>query len=118
MNQSAWRALCLTSLAIILVISAAGELIERHIPDPTGSPGGWLVLGVLGAALLGFVFSMPPIIVRWFIERQQRIGNTARPVVAYLVENEKNVVAAIWAVWAVGVAIAAPAVIHGWMTQP
>lgn len=117
MNQSAWRALCLTSLAIMLIISAASGVIERHIPDPVQSPAGWLVLGLLGAAVLGFVASVPPIAIRWFIATQQRIGNGAHPVIAYLAENEGNVVIVVWAMWAVGAAIAIPAALYDWMTH-
>lgn len=115
MSPSAWRNLCLSSVAVILVVSALGEVIDRHISRPVSSPVGWLVLGVLGAAFLAFFVSVPPLVIRWFIAKQQEIGNAAHPIVLFLAQNEQKVVRTVWVVWAIGTALAVPAAIQDWM---
>jgi hypothetical protein len=115
MNQQAWRKLCAVSVGVILFVSTVGGALEPHVPAPLRAPLLSLGLIVLGIAFIAFFASVPPLAIRWFIERQQRTGNAAHPAVAFLAQNEEKVVRAVWIVWILGTAITVPAAVHDWM---
>ena len=105
-----WLLLCGGNLAALVVLSNIGNTLESRgiaidrLPAlvRTGLRG----LGLL--ALVGFVVSVPPTMLKLFVAGQIRIGNGGHPMVGFLQDHETAVVRAVWAVWLTGTLIALP----------
>jgi hypothetical protein len=113
----AWRILCLASFGALLGLGVIGSVLEQWMTTPS-QPVIWLVAGVYGLLFFTFVFSIPPVVIPWFIAAQERIGNADHPLVASLRRHQRLVVRAVWILWAAGTLIAIPAAIHDWMAGP
>ena len=73
---------------------------------------------MIDVALLAFIVSIPPVLVRALIDAQRRLGNSEVAAVRFLERNERGVVRLMWIVWALGALLAAPFVIHDLFTAP
>jgi hypothetical protein len=60
---------------------------------------------------LAMGFAAIPLMLRLFVYGQRRIGNESVPMVRFLADHQTGVVLAVWAVFALGLAIALPAMI-------
>lgn len=60
---------------------------------------------------LAIGFAAVPLMLRLFVYGQRRIGNESVPMVRFLAEHQTGVVLAAWAVFALGLAVALPAMI-------
>ena len=60
---------------------------------------------------LAMGFAAVPLMLRLFVYGQRRIGNGAVPMVRFLADHQTGVVLAVWAVFALGLTIALPAMI-------
>ena len=60
---------------------------------------------------LALGFAAIPLMLRVFLWGQRRIGNEAVPMVRFLAEHQTGVVVAVWIVFALGLAIALPAML-------
>jgi hypothetical protein len=60
---------------------------------------------------LALGFAAIPLMLRVFLWGQRRIGNEAVPMVRFLAEHQTGVVVAVWIVFALGLAVALPAML-------
>src|SRR5260370_26905646 len=60
---------------------------------------------------LALGFAAIPLMLRVFLWAQRRIGNEAVPMVRFLADHQTGVVVAVWIVFALGLAIALPAML-------
>ena len=63
------------------------------------------------ALFLALGFGAIPVMLRVFLWGQRRIGNEAVPMVRFLAEHQTGVVVAVWIVFALGLAVALPAML-------
>ncbi|OGA45918.1 MAG: hypothetical protein A3F74_15570 [Betaproteobacteria bacterium RIFCSPLOWO2_12_FULL_62_58] len=111
-----WRVLCFGSFLILVVLGGVGGMLEQVVEPPL--PYLVVVWGCMGLAFLGFIISVPPVVIRFFIAGQERIGNAEHALVRFLREHEWQVVRAVWLLWALGALIAVPAAVYDWMQAP
>jgi hypothetical protein len=105
-----WLLLCGGNLAALVVLSIIGNTLESR----GVSIDRWPVIprtalrgfGLL--ALVGFVVSVPPTMMKLFIAGQLKIGNADHPMVGFLQRHETGVVRGVWIVWLAGTLIALP----------
>lgn len=109
-----WRRICAISLLVLIAAGWLGNVLEGRI----GRLGLVSLAAVIDVALLAFIVSIPPVLVRAVIDAQRRAGNSDVAAVRFLERNERGVVRLMWIVWAAGALFAAPFVIHDLATGP
>jgi hypothetical protein len=103
-----WRRICFTSLLVLIATGWLGNALEGRI----GRLGLVGLAAVIDVALLAFIVSIPPVMVRALIDAQTRIGNGESTAIRFLVRHERGVVLLVWIVWILGALIAAPFVLR------
>jgi hypothetical protein len=105
-----WLVLCGGNLAALVVLSIIGNTLESRGVSIDRWPviPRTLLRGLGLLALVGFVVSVPPTMLKLFIAGQLRIGNAGHPMVGFLQRHEAGVVRAVWVVWLAGTLIALP----------
>jgi hypothetical protein len=111
-----WVLLCAGQLGLIILFSIFGPSAETWSTAATASQAtrAWLtavrVIGV--TAIVGFIATIPPVVLRSFIAGQVRIGNGSLPKVVWLQQHETAVIVGVWILWATGFAMAAPTIMQ------
>ena len=98
-------------LAAIIVMAVVGTALHDNglLADSAGMrTASAIVFFSLCAAL---VFSAVPLMVKLVLGVQVGIGNAGQPLIAGLIARERTIVFALWALIALGLAIAVPAAI-------
>lgn len=114
MTARGWRWLCLGSLITLIVSGWLGNWLDGRI-----GRNAIIALGaVLGASLLAFIVSIPPVMVRSFVQTQTRIGNGGTPMVKFVAAHERAVVWLVWGTWGLGILIAAPLILRDLRATP
>ena len=100
-------------LAAIIVLAAIGNALHDNglLADSSGMQTASAIVFFGLCAALGF--SAVPLMVKLVLGVQVRIGNAGRPLIAGLIVWERAIVFALWALIALGLAIAVPAAIIG-----
>jgi hypothetical protein len=94
----------------IIALAMIGNALEASgavSPEPGMKLAAIIAFGTLAAA---FAFSAVPVIVKLVLGVQART-NPGRPFIAALIRRERTIVFALWAVMALGLALAVPAAI-------
>ncbi|MCG3144272.1 MAG: hypothetical protein HONDAALG_01680 [Gammaproteobacteria bacterium] len=112
LSPGMWRRICAISLLVLITAGWLGNTLEGRI----GRPGMVGLAAVIDVALLAFIVSIPPVLVRGLIDVQRLIGNSDVAAVRFLERNERGVVRLMWIVWLLGALLAAPFVIHDLLT--
>lgn len=107
-----WRRICAISLLVLIAAGWLGNALQGRI----GRLGLVSLAAVIDVALLAFLISIPPVMVRALIDAQRRLGNSDVAAVRFIERNERGVVRLMWIVWALGALLAAPFVIHDLVT--
>jgi len=96
----------------MIVLSVVGSALHDQgmIADGTGMQMAARIV-FLGLCLV-FVFALIPLMVKLVLGFQVRAGNAGQPVVRGLIARERTIVFVLWALIAVGLAIAIPAAIR------
>lgn len=108
LSPGMWRRICAISLLVLIATGWLGSTLEGRI----GRPGLVGLAAVIDVALLAFIVSIPPVLVRGLIDVQRRLGGSDMAAVRFLERNEHGVVRLMWIVWLLGALLAAPFVIH------
>ena len=97
--------------AAIVVLAMLGNALEAS-GAIEASPGVRLgsIAVFLGLAV-ALAFSAVPVMVKLVLGAQRSAGNAGRPVVAALVAHERLIVVTMWALMALGLAVAIPGAI-------
>lgn len=97
-------------LALLIGVAVLGNLLQAQGVTLGPSAMGPAIL-LYFALFLAFGFSLPPLMVLLFLRGQHRIGNGDKPLVRALEAGKHKVVWAIWAVFALGLILAASAIL-------
>lgn len=112
LSPGTWRRICAISLLVLITAGWLGNALQGRI----GRLGLVSLAAVIDVALLAFLISIPPVMVRALIDAQRRLGNSDVAAVRFIERNERGVVRLMWIVWALGALLAAPFVIHDLVT--
>ncbi len=112
LSPGTWRRVCAISLLVLITAGWLGNALQGRI----GRLGLVSLAAVIDVALLAFLISIPPVMVRALIDAQRRLGNSDVAAVRFIERNERGVVRLMWIVWALGALLAAPFVIHDLVT--
>ena len=97
--------------AAIILLAIAGNALEAS-GAVIGSPGLRVASIILFLALtVALMFSAVPVMVKLVLGFQVAAGNGGRPLIAWLIARERAIVFTLWALLALGLAVAAPAAI-------
>ena len=116
MDQKKCLVALLVSLGLIIAGAVIGSMLESNgvlTEETIGAAGVTAVLLVYLGLFLVMVFALVPLVIRFFINGQARIGNSGLPVIQWLQQNEKKVVYGVWAFFFIGLCIALPAAVKG-----
>jgi hypothetical protein len=104
--------ICLGLLAALIAVAAGGNLLAASgvIQDPAKIrlPGLILVFGLF----LAFGFSVVPVMVMSVLGAHRRIGQDGREPIKGLIDAQKVIIWAMWALMAAGLLVALPAMIR------
>lgn len=114
LSAGMWRRICAISLLVLITAAWLGNTLEGRL----ARLGLVSLAAVTDVALLAFIISIPPVMVRALIDVQKHIGNGDVAAVRFLERNERGVVRLMWIVWIVGALVAAPFVIHDLVSEP
>lgn len=114
LSAGMWRRICAISLLVLITAAWLGNTLEGRL----ARLGLVSLASVIDVALLAFIISIPPVMVRALIDVQKHIGNGDVAAVRFLERNERGVVRLMWIVWIVGALVAAPFVIHDLVSEP
>ncbi|MCG3200669.1 MAG: hypothetical protein NFCOHLIN_00529 [Gammaproteobacteria bacterium] len=114
LSAGMWRRICAISLLVLITAAWLGNTLEGRL----ARLGLVSLAAVIDVALLAFIISIPPVMVRALIDVQKHIGNGDVAAVRFLERNERGVVRLMWIVWIVGALVAAPFVIHDLVSEP
>lgn len=107
-----WLLLAGGAIAVLGGLAIVGTMLQQRAAA-IGEPVSQATLSMLRvaafAAFATVLACLPPLVLRAFVGAQTRIGNASHPVVGFLTRHETGTVRGVWAVWAVGALVAAPA---------
>jgi hypothetical protein len=96
--------------ASFILISALGSLLGKTFPGPSRGKAGAMMMKLSFALFVIFGFSLVPLLVGSFIALLKDVV----PVpIGLIEENDMLIVCAFWAAYAIGLAMAIPAMIKG-----
>lgn len=116
MNTRPFLIILGVSFGLLILGSIAGSILQSTLKLTTDQLGpGWVrVIKLTCLALFGVIgFSLVPVALNWFVAMQVKIGNGELVVIRWLSAHLRQVVYAVWGLFAVGLAIAIPAAIRG-----
>lgn len=112
MDSRIWRIILAAAAGLIGIGAVAGYLLESagRLDAETIGAQGILVIKIFHCGLFLLLgFALVPLVVRYFIRMQIRIGNGARLPIRWLRAHEAAVVYGFWCLIVVGVCLALPA---------
>jgi hypothetical protein len=99
--------------AAIIVLATIGNALEAS-GTVTANPALRLASIIVFFGLcVALAFSAVPVMVKLVLGFQVNIGNAGNPVVARVLARERTIVFVLWALLALGLAVAVPAAIVG-----
>jgi len=107
--------LAIGSVLAMIALSAVGAYLDAQgwRPDPEHAERiGYAAGAVFFALFLLLGFSLVPLMIRLFVVLQTRIGNGELGLIRALAAHERGVAYGVWALFAAGLAIAAPVMLH------
>ncbi len=107
--------LAIGSFVAMIALSVLGGVLEaRHaLDDPELAKVAGPVAGAVFVALFLLLgFAVVPLMIRVFLVLQTRIGNGALAPIRVLQAHERGVTYGVWAIFASGLAIATPVMLH------
>ena len=97
--------------AAIIVLATVGNVLQANGALPQSDELKLASIAVFFGLCAALAFSAIPMMVKLVIGAQRGIGNADRPAIAALIANERAIVYALWALIALGLALAVPAAI-------
>lgn len=96
----------MSTLALSVVLWVGGTVIQNKLAvDPKSAASVAKLIAMTLTAVLAF--SALPLTVDWFFKAQKKMGNVdAIPLLGRLESQQNLIVFVIWAIWAIGLAIA------------
>jgi hypothetical protein len=104
-----------TAWVAIIVIGVVGNGLQARglISDPaTMARVGLYAKIIIFTLFVVQSFCLLPLALRLFVALQIKIGNREHALVKALIEHERGVIYAYWAVWFVGLVVALPTIIR------
>ena len=95
----------------MIVLSVVGSVLEGGGVLADSKAIGPITAAVFFALFLLLVFALVPIVIHAFIAAQTRIGNGELAAIRALRTHERRITFGVWAFFAVGLAIAVPAML-------
>ena len=114
MNTKPCLIVFIATVVLIIVSAVIGNILESN--GTLGRLGPNAVTGVKAFYLTLFgmlAFSLVPLLLRYFISAQIKIGNADLFLIKWLQDHEKGVIYGFWIFWLIGLCIAIPAAIKG-----
>ena len=115
MNVKFYGVIAACAVGALIAFSIVGKIVENSgiAADPQSYRLAQMAAIVTGLILF-FVISYAgvPLVVRFFILAQIKIGNGEHPTVKFLTRNEKRIVYGFWIFFALGSLLAVPAMIY------
>jgi len=117
MNQKIPAICLITSFVVLLIFSFVSTHLESEgiLSKEAVGPAGVIAILLLGVLLfLAISFSTIPLAVRFFINKQVKIGNGEHPSIKWLKENERTAVCVFWGIMGLGFLMALPVALVDW----
>jgi hypothetical protein len=112
MNTKTCLIVFVTTFAALIVSAIIGNILESNGTLGKLGPKSVMAVKVFYFALFCIlVFSVIPLVLRFFISMQIKIGNADFFIIQWLQAHERAVVFGVWAFFAIGFCIAVPAAI-------
>ena len=114
MNTKPYLIVFVATLALIIVSAVIGNVLESN--GTLGRLGSETITAVKAFYFTLFCvlfFSIVPVVLRYFISMQIKIGNADFFLIQWLQAHERKVVYGFWIFCVIGVCIAVPAAIKG-----
>jgi len=108
MNIKLFTIVFLGSLGLIIVSAAIGNILEAKgvlTKEMIGSNGRTAVLIFYFGLFCVMAFSVVPVVIRFFVKMQVKIGNAEFVVIRWLQAHEQSVVYSFWVLIIVGLVI-------------
>jgi hypothetical protein len=112
MNTKLFLIIFASAFGLLIVSAVLGNMLESNGMFKNLSPRGIAAVKMFYSALFCvLVFSLVPLLLRYFISAQIKIGNGELVLIQWLQAHEQEVVYGFWALCVIGVCIALPAAI-------
>ena len=108
MSTRAYALVLVSAIGALVLLGVAAAVLQRTAAYRDGVALETPVKIVVFAAFLAMGFSAMPLMLRFFLAGQRRLGNAGHPLVRLLAEHETGVVIGFWSMCVVGLAIAVP----------
>ena len=112
MNTKLFLIIFASAFGLLIVSAVIGNILESNGTVKTLSPRGITAVKISYLALFCvLVFSRVPLLLRYFISAQIKIGNGELFLIKWLQAHEQGVVYGFWTMCVIGLCIAVPAAI-------
>ncbi len=112
MNTKISIIIFVSALVVLIVSAIVGNILESNGTLKTLSPKGIVAVKIFYFAVFCVLaFSLVPIVLKYFISGQIKIGNEESFLIQWLQTHEKGVVYGFWALCVIGLSMAVPAAI-------
>jgi hypothetical protein len=105
--------LAASAFGTMIVLSAIGSVLEARGVLADSEAIGPIAATVFFALFLLLAFSLVPLVIHAFLAAQTRIGNGDGAAIRVLRANERRLTYGVWVFFALGFAIAVPAMLIG-----
>jgi len=114
MNTKIFLIILASAFGLIIVGAIVGGIMESHgtFTEETIGPKGITVIQIIYFILFCIMgFALVPIVIRYFIAMQIKIGNGELFLIKWLQAHEQGVIYGFWSLFVIGLCIAVPAAI-------
>jgi hypothetical protein len=101
-----------STLGLIVIAAVVGNVLESAgvLTRATLGPRGIATVKAFYLVLFGVLgFAVVPLVIKYFVEMQIRIGNGALGPIQWLQDHERGVIYGLWGMIVVGLGLALPA---------
>ncbi len=120
MNVKVYGKVVACAFGAVIILSIAGSIIEASgiVSSPQSYRIAQIIAMTTGLILFLIIgFAMVPVLIRFFVLLQVKMGNSEHRTVEFLIQNEKYTVYGFWIFYAIGALIAIPAMIADFVSK-